>query len=83
MNEVAYILLVWSAVSDLIIALLPAVLVWPLQMPRKIKLGISFLMGLGVFAALSSLMVVYYIKDITSHDASCKFKAQHDGCFQD
>lgn len=56
-------------------AFLPALLVWSLQMPRKLKVIISFLMGLGIFAALSALMVVYYLKDLESSDPSCKFSS--------
>lgn len=38
----------FSALSDLILALFPIHIIWNLQMPLKTKLGIGFLMSLGV-----------------------------------
>ena len=41
-------------------------------MDRKLKLFISCLMGLGVFAAVSSIMVAYNTKSFSNPDVSCQ-----------
>lgn len=63
---------VWSAFSDIMLVILPILLVYNLQMALHLKLTISFLMGLGVFAAASALLVTYYFRDLTTPDVTCK-----------
>ena len=41
----------WNALTDLLLAGYPTFLLWNVQMKRKIKIGVSCLMGGGVFAA--------------------------------
>lgn len=71
----AYFLLAWSALSDLVMSLLPTFLVWPLQMKRSLKLVVCFLMGLGVLAAAASIMVAVYAHRLLDPDASCPSSA--------
>lgn len=45
---------VWFAITDLVYALYPIRIVWPLSLPMKIKLMICVLLGLGVFTAVAA-----------------------------
>ncbi|KAI9727463.1 MAG: hypothetical protein M1828_006405 [Chrysothrix sp. TS-e1954] len=60
----------WQATSDFVLALLPIYLIWPLQMDRKVKLGLCCLMGLGVFAAVCTIMRTIYTPQIMAKDVS-------------
>lgn len=40
----------WNTLTDFALAVYPTILFWKVQMPRKIKIGTSCLMGVGIFA---------------------------------
>lgn len=63
-------LTVWLALSDLVQATIPLFIIWPLQMPRRTKFGLSLLMSLGYFAAGSTIARTYAIKTLSEPDLS-------------
>lgn len=40
----------WTTLTDLALALYPTILLWNIQMPRRVKIGTCCLMGVGIFA---------------------------------
>lgn len=54
----------------------------PLRIDRKLKWGLSFLMGLGVFAGVAAIVRTWAAKFIMSDDPSCKphFISDRNGC---
>ncbi|CAD6593192.1 MAG: hypothetical protein ASARMPREDX12_009040 [Alectoria sarmentosa] len=46
----------WSAFVDLSLAIFPITVLWDLQMKRSRKIGISILMGLGIFAMACAIV---------------------------
>ena len=62
----------WSAASDLVLVALPIALVWPLQMEKRLKVIVCFLLSLGVVAAIGSLLAAYYLKGFFVEDFPCE-----------
>ena len=52
----------FSALSDLVLALFPTVIIWNLQMRLSVKIGIASAMGLGVFAAAAAIVKTYELR---------------------
>ncbi|PVH68017.1 hypothetical protein DL98DRAFT_662367 [Cadophora sp. DSE1049] len=52
----------YSSAMDFILALLPSVLLWNLQMERREKLGVVFAMSLGALAGCTGIVKVVYLK---------------------
>jgi hypothetical protein len=63
-----------AALSDFYLAIIPVTMLVPLRMDRKLKWGLSFLMGLGVFAGAAAIVRTWAAKFILSDDPSCKFR---------
>lgn len=61
-----------AAVSDFYFAIIPIRMFLPLHIDRKLKIGLSFLMGLGVFAGVAAIVRSWAAKYITAVDSSCK-----------
>ncbi|PSN63827.1 hypothetical protein BS50DRAFT_90101 [Corynespora cassiicola Philippines] len=64
-----------NAISDIIILILPLMVLWKLQLPRKKKFEISLLFATGLLACVASCLRIYYslmfiIGDSTSLDMS-------------
>ncbi|MCJ1332910.1 hypothetical protein MMC10_009604 [Thelotrema lepadinum] len=53
---------VWAA-SDLALAIIPAHMIWHLQMPLKKKLVLSSMLGCGIFAFICAVVKISYLKD--------------------
>ncbi|KAJ5718176.1 hypothetical protein N7488_003822 [Penicillium malachiteum] len=51
----------YSGAQDFVLALLPWMIVWNLQMRRKEKFGVAFAMSLGVFAGAASIVKTTYL----------------------
>lgn len=62
-----------AALSDFYLAIIPVTMLVPLRMDRKLKWGLSFLMGLGVFAGAAAIVRTWAAKFILSDDPSCEF----------
>ncbi|KAJ5580039.1 uncharacterized protein N7459_006024 [Penicillium hispanicum] len=59
-----------AALSDFYLAIIPVTMLAPLQIDRKLKWGLSFLMGCGVFAGAAAIVRTWAAKFIMSDDAS-------------
>ncbi|KAI0473121.1 hypothetical protein GGR56DRAFT_653274 [Xylariaceae sp. FL0804] len=58
----------FSAWSDLVLALFPTLIIWPLQMPMRNKIGLGFLMSLGVVAAAAAAVKTVELKNLATPD---------------
>jgi hypothetical protein len=61
-----------AALSDIYLAVVPIHMLLPLRIDRKLKWGLSFLMGCGVFAGVAAIVRTWAAKFILSEDSSCK-----------
>lgn len=61
-----------AALSDFYLAIIPITMLAPLKIDRKLKWGLSFLMGLGVFAGAAAIVRTWAVKFIISDDPSCE-----------
>lgn len=61
-----------AALSDFYLAIIPVTMLAPLRIDRKLKWGLSFLMGLGVFAGAAAIVRSWAAKFILSDDPSCE-----------
>ena len=60
-------------VTDIILALYPAFIIKNLYMPKRVKIGISFLLSLGLFAAACATVRTYEVHTAAeSKDLTCK-----------
>ncbi|KAJ5885500.1 hypothetical protein N7495_010010 [Penicillium taxi] len=59
-----------AAISDLYLAIIPAAMLGPLQIDIRLKLGLSFLMGCGVFAAASAIVRSWACQFILVEDST-------------
>ncbi|KAI0383700.1 integral membrane protein [Hypomontagnella monticulosa] len=57
-----------SSATDLILAILPATIVWNLKMRLAQKVTVAVLMGLGVFAMIGSIFKTVYLSSLGSGD---------------
>lgn len=62
-----------AALSDFYLAIVPIHMLLPLRIDRKLKWGLSFLMGCGIFAGVAAIVRTWAAKFILSEDSSCKF----------
>lgn len=62
-----------AALSDFYLAIIPATMLAPLKIDRKLKWGLSFLMGCGVFAGVAAIVRTWAAKFIMSDDPPCKY----------
>ena len=61
-----------AALSDFYFAIIPITMLVPLRLDMKLKWGLSFLMGCGVFAGVAAIVRSWAAKFITSADPPCK-----------
>lgn len=61
-----------AALSDIYLAIVPIHMLIPLRIDRKLKWGLSFLMGCGVFAGVAAVVRTWAAKFILSEDSSCE-----------
>lgn len=61
-----------AALSDFYLAIVPIHMLIPLRIDRKLKWGLSFLMGLGIFAGVAAIVRTWAAKFILDVDSSCK-----------
>lgn len=62
-----------AAVSDFYLAIIPITMLAPLRIDRKLKWGLSFLMGCGVFAGAAAIVRTWAASFIMSDDPSCEW----------
>ncbi|RDL33300.1 Integral membrane protein [Venustampulla echinocandica] len=56
----------FSAFTDLVLAIYPAITIWNLSMPRKLKAGLAALMSLGVIAMIAAIVKTINIASLTA-----------------
>ena len=61
-----------AAFSDFYMAIVPINMFMPLHIDRKLKWGLCFLMGCGVFAGVAAIIRTWAAKYILTQDSSCK-----------
>lgn len=61
-----------AALSDFYFAIIPITMLIPLRIDRKLKWGLSFLMGLGLFAGVAAVIRSWAAKYVVSEDSSCR-----------
>lgn len=66
-----------AAISDIYLAVVPIHMLIPLRIDRKLKWGLSFLMGCGVFAGVAAIVRTWAAKFILDEDSSCKRASPH------
>lgn len=59
-----------AAISDIYLAVVPIHMLVPLRIDRKLKWGLSFLMGCGVFAGVAAIVRTWAAKFILAEDSS-------------
>lgn len=58
----ALIAVVFNAITDVYLTLLPAIVVWSIKvMTAKARLGLAATLGLSFFAAIASVIKIYYV----------------------
>ncbi|KAF3032715.1 hypothetical protein E8E12_002246 [Didymella heteroderae] len=62
--------MVWSALMDVCLALLPWKIIWGLQMRTAEKIGVCIAMSLGILAGVTSIIRSTYIQKLTVQDVS-------------
>lgn len=70
-----------AALTDFYLAIIPIHMLLPLRIDRKLKWGLSFLMGCGVFAGVAAIVRTWAAKFILSEDSSCMFLSSHSFIF--
>lgn len=61
-----------AAISDLALALIPAYMLWPLKIDRKLKIALSLLMSSGIVAAVAAVIRSVSAKHVLDADSSCR-----------
>lgn len=62
-----------STIIDCVFGVLPAFILWKLNVPTKKKIGLAVVMGLGVLAATGPLVRIPYLVSLSStRDFFCK-----------
>ncbi|CAG8937896.1 unnamed protein product [Penicillium salamii] len=69
-----------AAISDFYLAIIPITMLVPLRIDRKLKWGLSFLMGCGVFAGAAAIVRTWAAKFIMTDDSSCKYLQTYPLC---
>ncbi|ESZ95205.1 hypothetical protein SBOR_4404 [Sclerotinia borealis F-4128] len=52
----------WNGLTDLFLTCLPATMLWSLQMNRRIKFGLMFLLSLSLLAFVGVIMKIIYLR---------------------
>ena len=69
----SYFQCVCNTILDLVLALIPAWLVWHMHLSRNIKIGLTFLMSLSLLAACASILKITKVNFILDPDTSYNF----------
>lgn len=64
---------IWAASMDYVLALLPWVILWKLQMKRAEKIGVGIAMSLGVLSGTVAIIKSIYVHQLLHQDFSCRF----------
>ena len=56
----------FNVVVDFILAVVPAIIIWPLQLTTRKRIGLSVLFGCGMFSAISSAIKTYHLSAVSA-----------------
>ncbi|KAK2773136.1 hypothetical protein FQN53_004282 [Emmonsiellopsis sp. PD_33] len=56
----------FSAASDLVLALYPVFIIWNLQMAKKLKIGLTCVMALGVIATAAAVVKTIFLAELAA-----------------
>ncbi|KAM0816104.1 putative Integral membrane protein [Seiridium cardinale] len=62
MNDFSYWLSAYTAFTDIVLAIIPIVAFWKLQMRLRIKLGVCIMMGLTLISAIFTIIKATYLR---------------------
>ncbi|KAK2797493.1 hypothetical protein FQN50_009176 [Emmonsiellopsis sp. PD_5] len=60
------VLRAFSAASDLVLALYPVFIIWNLQMAKKLKMGLTCVMALGVIATAAAVVKTIFLAELAA-----------------
>ncbi|KAJ2990353.1 hypothetical protein NUW58_g2995 [Xylaria curta] len=66
-RNVGFVQSAYNALVDVIVAIFPALFIMRLKMTLRTKIGLSVLMGGGIFAAGATIVKIYLLKDLDKH----------------
>ena len=69
-----------AAASDLILAIVPMLILWDLQIQMRLKVGLCLLLGLGIVAAAAAILRTWACKFLSSADVSCESSPSRRAC---
>ncbi|EEH33071.2 integral membrane protein [Paracoccidioides lutzii Pb01] len=58
----------FSAASDLVLALYPVFIIWSLQMTRKLKVGLTCVLALGVIATAAAVVKTIFLAELAARE---------------
>ncbi|KLJ09896.1 hypothetical protein EMPG_14692 [Blastomyces silverae] len=56
----------FSAASDLVLALYPVFIIWQLQMARKLKIGLTCVLALGIVATAAAIVKTIFLAELVA-----------------
>ncbi|KAI0190037.1 hypothetical protein EV127DRAFT_100134 [Xylaria flabelliformis] len=65
---VGFIQSAYNALMDIIVAVFPALFITQLRITRRMKIGLSALMGGSIFAAGATIVKIYLLKDLNKQN---------------
>ncbi|KAM0801496.1 hypothetical protein BDR22DRAFT_176098 [Usnea florida] len=64
-----------NVISDFVLAVFPATFIWQLNMKLRRKIGVLFVMSLGIFSMVATIIKVAQIKSLAAtSDSTCEFR---------
>lgn len=64
----AYAITVMTILSDWLYALLPAFMLWNVKMTKQAKVTVLFILGMGVFASIATLIRIRFLSSLSDSD---------------
>ena len=68
--KVYYFSTAFSILTDLLLCIIPLPLLWKLKLPRREKVIVTLIFGLGLFASVASIMRITVLHDVQNIDAT-------------
>lgn len=71
MNDVSYWLSAYTAITDIVLAVIPIAAFWKLQMKIPTKLGVCIMMGLTFLSAIFTIIKATYLWLLFGAEDTC------------
>ena len=55
-----------NVVMDVVLAVVPTIIIWPLHLTTRKRIGLSILFGCGIFSAISSAIKTYHLRALSA-----------------